>query len=43
LPSIIAELLQRKVDILVSGTSPIRVAKQATQTIPIVMAITVIR
>src|SRR6476660_3268720 len=40
-PSMIAELLQRKVDILVSGTSQaIRVAKQATQTIPIVMAIT---
>jgi len=40
-PSMIAELLQLKVDILVSGTSQaIRVAKQATQTIPIVMAIT---
>jgi len=40
-PSMIAELLQLKVDILVSGTSQaIRVAKEATQTIPIVMAIT---
>ena len=40
-PSMIAELLQLKVDILVSGTSQaIRVAKQVTQTIPIVMAIT---
>jgi len=40
-PSMIADLLQLKVDILFSGTSQaIRVAKQATQTIPIVMAIT---
>jgi putative tryptophan/tyrosine transport system substrate-binding protein len=41
LPDLVAELLQLKVDILVSGTSQaIRVAKQATQTVPIVMAIT---
>jgi len=41
LPGLIAELIQLKVDILVSGTiQAIRAAKQATQTIPIVMAIT---
>jgi putative tryptophan/tyrosine transport system substrate-binding protein len=41
LPGLIAELIQLKVDILVSGTSQaIRAAKQATQTVPIVMAIT---
>ena len=41
LTGLVAELIQLKVDILVSGTSQaIRAAKQATQTIPIVMAIT---
>jgi ABC-type uncharacterized transport system substrate-binding protein len=41
LTGLVAELIQLKVDILVSGTTiAIRAAKQATQTIPIVMAIT---
>ena len=40
LTGLVAELIQLKVDILVSGTTiAIRAAKQATQTIPIVMAI----
>ena len=40
IPSLVAELLQLKVDILVSPTSAvIRAAKQATKTIPIVMVI----
>jgi putative ABC transport system substrate-binding protein len=38
IPSLVAELVQLKVDVLVSGTFPaIRAAKQATNTIPIVM------
>ena len=37
-PSLVAELVKLKVDVLVSGDDPtIRVAKQATKTIPIVM------
>ena len=41
LPVLVAELVQLKVDVFVSGNMPgIRVAKQATQSIPIVMAIT---
>ena len=41
LPGFAAELVQLKVDVLVSGTvSGIRAAKQATKTIPIVMMIT---
>ena len=37
-PSLVAELVQSKVDVLVLVTSPaIRAAKQATKTIPIVM------
>jgi putative tryptophan/tyrosine transport system substrate-binding protein len=41
-PSLVAELVQLKVDMLVSGVEPaIRAAKQATKTIPIVMVITV--
>jgi putative tryptophan/tyrosine transport system substrate-binding protein len=40
IPSLVAELVQLKVDVLVSGDDPtIRVAKQATKTIPIVMVI----
>jgi putative ABC transport system substrate-binding protein len=39
-PSLVKELLQLKVDVFVSGASPaIRIAKQATSTIPIVMVI----
>ena len=39
-PSLVAELVKLKVDVLVSGDDPtIRVAKQATKTIPIVMVI----
>jgi putative tryptophan/tyrosine transport system substrate-binding protein len=41
LPSFVAELMQLKVDVFVSGTTlGIRAAKDATKTIPIVMAIT---
>ena len=40
IPSLVAELVLLKVDVLVSGDDPtIRVAKQATKTIPIVMLI----
>jgi len=40
-PSLVAELVQLKVDVLVLATSPaIRAAKQATKTIPIVMITT---
>jgi putative tryptophan/tyrosine transport system substrate-binding protein len=39
LPDLVAELVQRQVDVLVPvGTQPSRAAKQATSTIPIVMA-----
>ena len=39
-PSLVAELVQLKVDVLVSGDAPaIRIAKHATKTIPIVMVI----
>jgi putative tryptophan/tyrosine transport system substrate-binding protein len=39
-PGLVADLVELKVDVLVSGTlSVIRAAKQATKTIPIVMAI----
>ena len=38
IPSLVAELVQLKVDVLVSqSTGGIRAAKQATKTIPIVM------
>ena len=38
IPSLVAELVRLKVDVLMSGDDPtIRVAKQATKTIPIVM------
>src|SRR5262245_37923145 len=38
IPSLVAELVQLKVDVLVASTPPaIRAAKQATKTIPIVM------
>src|SRR5262245_17479679 len=41
LPSLVAELVQLKVDVLVLGPLPaIRAAKQATKTIPIVMVTT---
>jgi putative tryptophan/tyrosine transport system substrate-binding protein len=41
IPSLVAELVQLKVDVLVSAVYPaIRAAKQATNTIPIVMVIT---
>jgi ABC-type uncharacterized transport system substrate-binding protein len=41
-PSLVAELVQAKVDVLLSGVAPaIRAAKQATKTIPIVMVVTV--
>jgi putative tryptophan/tyrosine transport system substrate-binding protein len=41
IPSLVAELVQLNVDVLVSGVYPtIRAAKQATHTIPIVMVIT---
>jgi putative ABC transport system substrate-binding protein len=41
LPSLAAELVQLKVDVIVAAASPaIRAAKQATSTIPIVMATT---
>src|SRR4030095_12893785 len=40
-PGLVAELLQLKVDVLVvNGLTPVRVAKQATKTIPIVMVTT---
>jgi putative ABC transport system substrate-binding protein len=40
IPSLLAELLQRRVDLLISGDdSVIHAAKQATKTIPIVMVI----
>jgi ABC-type uncharacterized transport system substrate-binding protein len=39
-PSLVAELVKLKVDVIVSGDDPaIRLAKQATKTIPIVMVI----
>src|SRR5438067_13064511 len=39
LPDLAAELVQRKVDVIVAGGVPaIRAAQQATRTIPIVMA-----
>jgi putative ABC transport system substrate-binding protein len=39
-PSLVKELLQQKVDVFISGTSSaIRIAKQETSTIPIVMVI----
>ncbi len=42
IPGLVAELVQLKVDVLVSGTLPaILAAKQATKTIPIVMMTTV--
>jgi len=42
IPSFVAELIQLKVDVIVSGTiRGIRAAKQATKTIPIVMITTV--
>jgi putative ABC transport system substrate-binding protein len=42
LPSLVAELVQSKVDVLISGTLvAIRAAKQATNTIPIVMVLSV--
>ena len=38
IPSLVAELVQLKVDVFISGTLPaIRAAKEATKTIPIVM------
>ena len=41
IPSLVAELVQLKVDVLVVATLPaIRAAKQATKTIPIVMVTT---
>jgi putative ABC transport system substrate-binding protein len=41
IPSLVAELVQLKVDIFISGSlSAIRAAKQATKTIPIVMVLT---
>jgi putative tryptophan/tyrosine transport system substrate-binding protein len=41
-PSLVAELVQLKVDVLVSGVAPaIHAAKRATKTIPIVMVVTV--
>ena len=40
IPSLVADLVQLKVDVLISGDDPtIRIAKQATKTIPIVMVI----
>src|SRR5262245_54526058 len=40
IPSLVAELVNLKVDVLISGDDPtIRVAKQATKTIPIVMLV----
>jgi ABC-type uncharacterized transport system substrate-binding protein len=40
IPSLVKELLQLKVDVFISGTSPaIRIAKQETKTIPIIMVI----
>jgi putative tryptophan/tyrosine transport system substrate-binding protein len=39
-PNLVAELVQLKVDVLISGDAPaIRIAKDATKTIPIVMVI----
>lgn len=39
LPGLVAELLRRKIDVIVtSGTTAIRAAKDATSTVPIVMA-----
>src|SRR4029077_17361076 len=40
-PGLVAELLQLKVDVVVvGGLTPVRIAKQATMTIPIVMVTT---
>jgi len=40
-PSLVTELLQLKVDVFVSGSSPaIRAAKETTRTVPIVMVVT---
>ena len=40
IPSLVAELVQQKVDVLISGDDPaIRAAKTATKTVPIVMVI----
>ena len=37
-PGLVAELLQLKVDVIVvNGLTPVRLAKQATKTVPIVM------
>jgi len=38
-PSLVAELVQLKVDVLVVGTTGLRAAKPATKTIPIVMVV----
>ena len=39
MPTLAAELVQLKVDVIVTGgTGPTRAAKEATSTIPIVMA-----
>ena len=37
IPDLVAELMQLKVDVLVTWTTGMRAAKQATKTIPIVM------
>ena len=40
-PGLVAELLQLKVDVIVvNGLTPVRLAKQATKTVPIVMVTT---
>jgi putative ABC transport system substrate-binding protein len=40
LPAIVAELVRRNVDVIVTGSNPVIVAvKQATTTIPVVMAL----
>jgi putative ABC transport system substrate-binding protein len=41
LPSLAAELIRLKVDVILTSTTAIRVAQQATSTIPIVMAISI--
>ena len=41
IPSVVSELIQLKVDVIISGTPPVmRALKQATKTIPIVMVTT---
>ena len=41
IPTVVTELIQQKVDVIISGTPPVmRALKQATKTVPIVMVTT---